>query len=147
MGKRKVVTAAPSESVLGKFVFTAASYAGAYSKTSMAYYFHDHEFELASSSGDTMGASRAKLAIESMVRTAISMTQVGYTGSPIDFHGLAYWSHRLIPDTAMMHIKHGERNDDWQSGLDLMKFYLRGLEPRFKLYGRKHDSIVRDLNS
>jgi len=120
------------------------SYCGAFGiRTCMAYYFHDHEFELASSSGDTMGASRAKLAIESMVRTAISMTQVGYTGSPIDFHGLAYWSHRLIPDTAMMHIKHGERNDDWQSGLDLMKFYLRGLEPRFKLYA----NYLRDVEA
>ncbi|KAH7419276.1 hypothetical protein BKA64DRAFT_12764 [Cadophora sp. MPI-SDFR-AT-0126] len=120
------------------------SYCGAFGiRTCMAYYFHHHEFELATRSGDTIGASRAKLAIESMVRTAISMTRVGYTGSPIDFHGLAYWSHRLIPDTAMMHIKYGERNDDWQSGLDLMKFYLRGLGPRFKLY----DNYLRDIEA
>ncbi|KAK0125399.1 hypothetical protein ONS95_000583 [Cadophora gregata] len=118
------------------------SYCGAFGiRTCMAYYFHDHEFEFASKTGDTIGASRARLAIQSMVRTSISMTRVGYTGSPIDFHGLAYWSHRLVPDTAMMHIKYGERDDDWQSGLDLMKFYLCGLEPRFKLYA----NYLRDI--
>ncbi|KAH9216898.1 hypothetical protein DL95DRAFT_522367 [Leptodontidium sp. 2 PMI_412] len=111
------------------------SYCGAFGlRTCMAFYFHQHEFDLAIKRGDTIGASRAKLAIQSMVRTNISMTQVGYTGSPIDFDTLAYWSHRLIPDTAMMHIKFGDRNGEWQEGLDLMKFYLRGIESRYKLY-------------
>ncbi|KAH7342752.1 hypothetical protein BKA65DRAFT_400962 [Rhexocercosporidium sp. MPI-PUGE-AT-0058] len=102
----------------------------------MAFYFHQHEFDLATKSGDTIGASRAKLAIESMVRTNINMTQVSYTGSPIDFDTLAYWSHRIVPDTAMMHIKFGERNNEWQAGLDLLKYYLRGIESRYKLYGK-----------
>lgn len=113
----------------------------------MAFYFHQHEFDLASKSGDTMGAARAKLAIQSMVRTNINMTEVGYTGSPIDFDTLAYWSHRLIPDTAMMHIKFGERNDEWQAELDLMKYYLHGLASRYKLYGKWHRLTLFYCNS
>ncbi|KAG4436162.1 hypothetical protein IFR05_008366 [Cadophora sp. M221] len=69
------------------------------------------------------------------VIAALLVFALGYTGSPIDFDTLAYWSHRLIPDTAMMHIKFGQRNDEWQAGLDLMKYYLRGIESRYNLYG------------
>ena len=101
----------------------------------MTFYFHQHEFDLATKAGDTIGASRAKLAIESIVRTSINMTQVAYTGAPLDFDSLAYWCHRLVAETALMHIKFGERNEEWQTGLDTMKFYLRGIEPRYKLYG------------
>lgn len=66
------------------------------------------------------------------------MTRVGYTGLPIDFDSLAFWSHRITSVTAMMHIGFSERDGEWQSGVDLMKHYLGGFETRYKLYGKLH---------
>ncbi len=64
------------------------------------------------------------------------MTRVGYTGFPIDFDSLAFWSHRITSVTAMLHIRFSERDEEWQSGIDLMKHYLSGFATRYKLYGR-----------
>jgi hypothetical protein len=82
--------------------------------------------------GDAERLARATFAIQSSTRTITYMLKHSQTGEPIN---LAFWSHRIVYSAAIMHIRFGDRDEEWAVDLELMKQYMKYYEPRYKLYG------------
>jgi hypothetical protein len=85
--------------------------------------------------GDAERLARATFAIQSSTRTITYMLKHSQTGEPIDLNKLAFWSHRIVYSAAIMHIRFGNRDEEWAVDLEVMKQYMRYYEPRYKLYG------------
>jgi hypothetical protein len=85
--------------------------------------------------GDAERLARATFAIQSATRTITYMLKHSQTGEPLNLDRLALWSHRIVYTAALMHIRFGDRNEEWTADLETMKHYMRYFEPRYKLYG------------
>jgi hypothetical protein len=85
--------------------------------------------------GDAERLARATFAIQSSTRTITYMLKHTQTGTPIKPDTLAFWAHRIVYTAAIMHIRFGNRDEEWAVGLETMKHYMRYFEPRYKLYG------------
>lgn len=90
---------------------------------------------MATQSGDEEGIIRATSALLSISRFIIYATKVSFQGVPMDFDGIAFWAHRIAAIAALVHIQFGERNEEWEEDLEMLKKYLRYYTPRYKLYG------------
>ena len=60
---------------------------------------------------------------------------------PMDLDGMAFWSQSIVYQAAMVHIRLGERNDEWELDLEVLKEYLQQFEPRYKLFSNSSVSI------
>ena len=64
------------------------------------------------------------------------MTKAGSVGRPLDYDAMAFWAHAQCAQAALVHIRFGERNEEWEADLDMLKGYLRGFSGKFGLYGK-----------
>jgi hypothetical protein len=64
------------------------------------------------------------------------MTKAGNVGRPLDYDAMAFWAHAQCAQAALAHIRFGERNEEWEADLEMLKGYLRGFMGRFGLYGK-----------
>jgi hypothetical protein len=85
--------------------------------------------------GNAERLARATFAIQSSTRTIAYMLKHSQTGVPLIFDRIAFWSHRIVYTAAIMHIRFGDRDEEWAVDLETMKHYMRYFEPRYKLYG------------
>lgn len=106
-------------------------------RTCAAFALHLHELDLATQAGDEGTISRAINALLSIARIVIYATKAAFEGVPMDFDGLAFWCHRIVVLSALVHIQFEKRTDEWESDLEILKTYLRYYAPRFKLHGMK----------
>jgi hypothetical protein len=100
-----------------------------------AFTLHEHSISLAAEAGHEEGIARATIALQSLVRTVIQMTKLSAVGRPLDWDSISFWAHGAVSKAAVWHIKLGERNDEWQSDLKILKNSVRWLAPRYKIYG------------
>ena len=56
-------------------------------------------------------------------------------GTPFNYDAVAFWAHSICVRAALVHIKYGIHDDEWEPGLQVLKAYLRSFEPRYKIYG------------
>lgn len=104
-------------------------------RTSAAFSLHLYEFNMASQAGDERGIVRATSALLSISRIIVYASRASFQGVPMDFDGIAFWAHRITAIAALIYIQFGERNEEWESDLEILKNYLRYYAPRYKLYG------------
>ena len=65
----------------------------------------------------------------------IHMIKAGNVGRPLDYDSIAFRAHAQYAQAALVHIKFGARDEEWEGDLDLLKGYLRWLQPRYGLFG------------
>lgn len=85
--------------------------------------------------GSLENMERAKLSLRSLARTVIDMTKLAEVGEPLDLNTMSFWSHSNCYLGAMAHVKLGLRNSEWKEDLEVLKRYIRLLEPRYRLHG------------
>lgn len=102
---------------------------------SAAFSLHWNELEIETKLGSLEGMERAKISLQSLARTMIQMTKYADVGKPLDLDAMSFWSHSNCYLGAMAHIKLGVRNVEWKEDLEVLKRYMRLLEPRLKLHG------------
>jgi hypothetical protein len=54
----------------------------------------------------------------------------------MDLDVVGYWCHRIVYLSAMVHIKYGERDGDWDVMIEKCKSYLEYVAPRYRIYSK-----------
>jgi hypothetical protein len=67
----------------------------------------------------------------------IHTTKASAIGKPLEVDGIAFWANGLCALAALVHIKYGVRDEEWESDLQTLKSYLQYFEPRYKIYGTR----------
>jgi hypothetical protein len=99
-----------------------------------AFALYEHELKCSSVEQDRDGFIRATVSMQSLARTIVFMVKPQDGERPLDYDTLSSWSHRVVYLACMAHIKYGERNEEWKSGIQLCKDYLQYFVPRYTNY-------------